>query len=131
MIQVLVEACKKTHEPIDFFACADWHEEQGNQAMAKAYRWMGKKGRWPAHRTGERIKKPYAWYNADAYIASELERKRYEDNPNSWVEVDLFFALVTGSTYTIAANMKPYTSWEEAVEDLAKALQRMKRVGDF
>ena len=114
-------------------AMADLMDERGHPALAHAYRWMCKRGRWPHQRTHyvgdlHQRKVParfrWAWYGEHLYPtpgSSEVPGVL----PGSRVAHHVLPALI------MTGEQRVYPSHAAAVMDLAKWLQRLKEAYDI
>jgi hypothetical protein len=104
------------------YAMADLLEEQDWPELSFCYRWMGWYGRRPGFREGKRLRKRYVWYQEEAFEAwPSDEATRYEMLPRARLDPLIFQAMETPNH-----PFQLYTTFEQAVRDLAKGLAKMR-----
>ncbi len=120
---VLLKTIQK--EPDNRLACyamADLLEEEGWPDLAFGYRWMGWYHRRPGRREGQRLRKRLVWYRQGANLLyPDGEGDRYDSLTMAWLPPLIFWSLETSNT-----DYQLYTSWEQAVNNLAKGLARIR-----
>jgi hypothetical protein len=99
------------------YAMADLLEEQGWLDLAFCYRWMGWYNRRPGRREGERLRKRFVWYKEGAALDYTSEKVHYDRLTNAWLP-----PLVHQSLEPTYPHYQLYTTWEQAVNNLARAL---------
>jgi hypothetical protein len=108
--------------PLACYAMADLLEEGGWLDLAFCYRWMGWYGRRPGKREGPRLRKRFVWYKEAAFVEwPSDESDRYDRLPHAWLA-----PLVYQSLQTANQQFQLYSTWEQAVNDLAKGLARLR-----
>ena len=121
---VLLKAVQREEpdNPLSCYAMADLLEEGGWNDIAFAYRWMGWYDRRPGRREGERLRKRFVWYREGVNFPFPYnEREQYEHLTMAWLP-----PLVYQSLESAKRDYQLYTTWEQAVNDLAKGLTRMR-----
>lgn len=112
-------------------AMADRLDELGYHALAHAYRWMQRRGKWPHRRTqyidpvtrkpGRKVPKRFRW----AWYAEQTWHEWVPAYPESKRSHHHLASLL------MAAEQRVYPSHQAAVMDLAKWLQRLKDCYDL
>ena len=119
---VLLKTIQK--EPGNRLACyamADVLEEENWLDLAFCYRWMGWYDRRPGRREGQRLRKHFVWYKEGASLEYTDEGERYRALPMARLGPLIYEALETTN-----AQYQLYTTWEQAVNNLAQGLARMR-----
>jgi hypothetical protein len=106
---------------IHCYAMADLLKEGGWAELSFAYRWMGWYGRRPGYREGKRLRKRFVWDRKGAFEGwPSDEAERYLALPRARLDPLVFQSMkLPGYQYQL------YSTWEQAVKDLAKGLARM------
>jgi hypothetical protein len=110
------------NDRLSCYALADLLEEQGWGDLSFCYRWMGWFDRRPGKREGQRLKKRIVWYKEGATLYYPYgEDERYRSLPHAHLPPLVYLAMEPkNSEYLL------YTSWAQAVTDLARGLARMR-----
>jgi hypothetical protein len=104
------------------YAMADLLEEGGWAELSFSYRWLGWYGRRPGYREGKRLRKRFVWYREGAFEGWPSEESdRYDALPMARLD-PLVFAAMESPNHPFQL----YSTWEQAVKDLAKGLARMR-----
>jgi hypothetical protein len=104
------------------FVMADLLEEQGWPDLSFCYRWMGWYGRQPGFREGKYLRKRFVWDREEAFEAwPSDETHRYHALPRARLDPLIFQTMETPNH-----PFQLYTTWEQAVQDLAKGLAKMR-----
>jgi hypothetical protein len=108
--------------PLSCYAMADLLEEGGWLDLAFTYRWMDWYNRRPGKREGKRLRKRFVWYREGAFLGwPSDEGDRYEQLSHARLDPLVYHALPTANP-----QYQLYTSYEQAVNDLAKALTSLR-----
>jgi hypothetical protein len=109
--------------PLSCYAMADLLEEGGWLDLAFTYRWMGWHSRRPGKREGQRLRKRFVWYKVGAFDGwPGDEAERYSSLPHARLDPLVYQALGT----TANTQYQLYTTWEQAVNNLAEGLARLR-----
>ena len=95
---------------------------KGLPAAAPRRQPTSRHGPRPGYREGKRLRKRYVWYREEAFDKwPSDEADRYNALPRARLGPLIFRAIETPNHPFLL-----YTSWEQAVKDLAKGLARMR-----
>jgi hypothetical protein len=109
-------------KPLACYAMADLLEEGGWLDLAFIYRWMGWHSRRPGKREGPRLRKRFVWYKEGAFGGwPSDETDRYDSLPHAWLAPLVYQALQTANF-----QYQLYATWEQAVNNLAEGLSRLR-----
>ncbi len=105
------------------FALADLLEEENWLDLSFCYRWMGWYDRRPGPREGKRLRKRFVWYREGADLEFTTEKERFDSLRMAHLE-PLVYALLK----TKNLDYQLYSTWEKAVNDLARGLARIREM---
>jgi hypothetical protein len=108
--------------PLSCYAMADLLEEGGWSDLSFCYRWMGWHDRRPGRREGQRLRKRFVWYKEGAFQGwPSDESDRYDRLKCARLAPLVYQALESAN-----AQYQLYSTWEQAVHDLSRALGRLR-----